>query len=158
MIEAEHESQFKIHNKAPHISHGGMSYGLCVPHCISNLHHISTTPPKRSVHLITGCVLLLYIAGCHLFNGFVVGIRISGDMTSNLFPEEEKCYTLSGSLVCGELVTLTCHAGFSSDARYVYVLLPGDVRALSMCELEVYTKGNYNNWVHRTCGSYFSSL
>ena len=51
----------------------------------------------------------------------------------------------SGSRVgCGEIVIATCHECGSTYARYVYVLIRGIRRTLMICELEVYTEGDYH--------------
>ena len=71
-------------------------------------------------------------------DGFILGFRTSGDMTSKLFLDEEVCYVHHGSPGPGETLVVTCPMGGPTHGRYVYIYLPGDDRVLSLCEVEVY--------------------
>ena len=81
-----------------------------------------------------------FVPDCERLTDFVLGFRKSGNVSSRMSPTTERCHTHKGYPGCGETVEITCQPGFPTHARYVYVLLP---RAdyLSICELEVYTKG-----------------
>ena len=88
-------------------------------------------------------VFYFYFPDCHYLNNFVVGFRISGSMASREFRDDEAFFTQSGrSVRCGETVVAMCHDCTSTYARYVYIMLRG-LRALMICEVEVYMEGEY---------------
>ena len=72
-------------------------------------------------------------------------------MTSREFSNDEIFYTHPDRpLGCGETITVTCHDCVNPYARYVYVLISGNQQLLLICELEVYTEGDYHSWIFLT--------
>ena len=70
---------------------------------------------------------------------------MSGILASRGYANEEIVYTHPGNPIgCGETLMITCHECTPAYARYVYVFIPGSQRVLMICELEVYTEGDYH--------------
>ena len=83
-----------------------------------------------------------FIPDCDSLNNFVIGFRISGNMTSREFRDEGIFYThTDSSFGCGRTLMATCLQCTSAYARYVYVLLPGRL-PLVICEVEVFMEGD----------------
>ena len=84
-----------------------------------------------------------FIPACYRLNDFVLGFRLSGEMRTREFPNEERCHNHTGYPGCSETLNILYQACFTKMARYVYVLLPGNERTLTICELEVYVEGKF---------------
>ena len=90
--------------------------------------------------------LLVFLPISYLFSGgadrladFVVAFKLTqSSEQKGPFPDAEVCHRHSGYPGASQTITVTCHAGATTMARYVYFYLVGERRLLSLCEVEVF--------------------